>query len=109
MRDMSKNMEETYNTTAIITNNEPYREHDSKITAYTIDRGKLELIARGTKKIKSKLAGHLEPASLVNLMVVHGKQYDYTGFADSQNLYINIKNNYDKILICGLVFQNLIN
>ncbi len=98
-------MEETYNTIAIITNNEPYREHDSKITAYTVDRGKLELVARGTKKIKSKLAGHLEPASLVNLMVVRGKQYDYTGFADSRDLYANIKDDFDKILICGQVFR----
>jgi DNA repair protein RecO (recombination protein O) len=65
----------------------------------------LELVARGTKKIKSKLAGHLEPASLINLMVVRGKQYDYAGFADGQNLYANIKNDYEKILICGQAFN----
>jgi len=98
-------MEETYNTIAIVTNNEPFREHDSKITAYSMDQGKLELVARGTKKIKSKLAGHIEPASLISLMVIRGKQYDYVGFADGQNLYANIKNNYEKILISGQVFN----
>ncbi|MBU0619728.1 DNA repair protein RecO [Patescibacteria group bacterium] len=94
-------------TQAIILNQKPFKEHDVKITVYTIDQGKLELIARGVKKIKSKLAGHLEPICLSNIMVVHGRYFNYIGSAVSKNCYLNIKNNLDKIC-CARQALNLV-
>ena len=47
-------MEETYNTKAIILNRQPFRERDSRVTIFSLERGKLILVARGTKKITSK-------------------------------------------------------
>ncbi|MFH1522623.1 MAG: DNA repair protein RecO [Patescibacteria group bacterium] len=94
-------MEETYTTRAIILNRYPFREHDSKAAIYSLDRGKLELIARGTKKLSSKLAGHLEPISLSKIMVVRGKQYDYVGSAISENCFLNIKSDLEKLQYAG--------
>lgn len=94
-------MEETYRTKSIILNYKPFNEDDSNIVVYSENNGKIELVARGVKKIKSKLAGHVEPISLSNIMVVRGKQYDYIGSAVSQNCYYNIKNNLDKIKFVG--------
>lgn len=104
-------MEETYNTTAIVLKNQPYRENDSRVILYSVDKGKLELVARGTKKIKSKLAGHLEPITLVNLMVIRGRQYDYVGTANNIKAYRNIKDDWEKINMAGRaigVFDKLI-
>ena len=98
-------MEETYNTIGIVTKNEPWREYDSKVKIYTLDRGLLEMVARGTKKIKSKLAGHLEPATLVNLMVVRGRQWPYVGFATNENSYINLKEDLASLTIVGKIFK----
>lgn len=53
-----------------------WREADRFYTVYTKDYGKLELLARGANKIKSKLAGHLEPGLLSNLMIASGKSWD---------------------------------
>jgi|WetSurMetagenome_2_1015567.scaffolds.fasta_scaffold00428_3 DNA repair protein RecO (recombination protein O) len=89
-------MEETYNIKAIILNRYDFRESDSRIICYSADRGKLELVARGAKKIKSKSAGHLEPLTLSRLMVVHGKDFDYAGTAVGENFYPEIKNNLEK-------------
>ena len=69
-------MEETFNTKAIILKREPFWEADTRVVVYSLEKGKLHLIARGTKKISSKLAGHLEPMNFVDLMVVRGKQFD---------------------------------
>jgi DNA repair protein RecO (recombination protein O) len=94
-------MEITYNTRAIILNRVDFREHDSRIICYSADRGKLELVARGAKKLKSKSSGHLEPLTLTRLMVVEGKDYNYAGTAIGENFYSNIKSDLDKIFMAS--------
>jgi DNA repair protein RecO (recombination protein O) len=98
-------MEETYNVKAIIINRKSFSEDDSRAVVYSQELGKLDLIARGAKKIKSKLAGHLEPISLAELMVVRGRQYNYVGAAVSKKCYINIKNDLDKLVSVGRIFK----
>ncbi|MFH1822239.1 MAG: recombination protein O N-terminal domain-containing protein [Patescibacteria group bacterium] len=43
-------MEETYTTKAIVLNRQPFRENDSRVVVYSFEQGKMELVARGTKK-----------------------------------------------------------
>jgi DNA repair protein RecO (recombination protein O) len=93
--------EATFNTTAIILNRYDFRESDSRIICYSAERGKLELVARGAKKLKSKSSGHLEPLTLSRLMVVRGKDFDYVGTAAGENFYPEIKNNLEKIFIAN--------
>lgn len=94
-------MEETYTTRAVILNHQPFREYDSRVEAYSADRGKLELIARGTKKLSSKLAGHLEPLVLSRIMVVRGRQFDYIGGAAAENCFSRLKGDLEKIRAAG--------
>jgi len=104
-------MEETYATKAIILNRIPWREDDIKVSLYSVDQGRLELIARGARKMKSKLAGHIEPISLVKVMIVRGKQLDYLGSAINEDGYLSIKNDLAKLAIAGQainVFNRLI-
>ena len=98
-------MDETRNSSAIILNRSDYRESDSLITLYTKNFGKLTLVARGTKKINSKLSGHLEPISLVNILLIKGKGFDYIGSALCDNAYLNIKDNLNKIYYSGRVLN----
>lgn len=63
-------------TEAIILKRRDYREHDTSITVYTKRFGKLELVARGTKKIVSKLSSHLQPGYHIILMGARGRQHD---------------------------------
>lgn len=94
-------MEETYNIKAIILNRKSFSECDSRVVVYSRENGKLELTARGAKKIKSKLAGHLEPISLTDIMVIRGRRYDYVGAAVSENYFSNIKNDLAKLILAG--------
>lgn len=94
-------MEETKNTSAIILDRRAYREGDSLITCYTAKFGKLTLAARGTKKLQSKLAGHLEPISLVDLMIIPGKHFDYIGAASGRDAFASIKENLNKLYFSG--------
>lgn len=94
-------MEETKNTAALILDRRPYRESDSLVTVYTRRFGKQILVARGVKKLRSKLAGHLEPVSLVDIMIVRGKNHDYVGAASGRDFYSDLKNDLNKLYFAG--------
>jgi len=96
---------ETFNIQGIILKRDDFRETDSRVLVYSREKGLLELIARGTKKAKSKLAAHLEPMSLVEIMVIKGKNYDYVGSALARDSYRNLKEDYDKIVSAGKVLR----
>jgi len=105
-------MSDSQNTLAIILNRHDYKEADSLVSLYTQEFGKLSLVARGTKKISSKLAAHIEPLNLVKLMIIPGKGRDYLGSAISQNSFSKIKGNFNKIYFAGQAvacFNRLVN
>lgn len=62
---------------AIILKRSNFREYDQLISAYTLEKGKLEALARGVKKSTSKNTAHVEPFSMVHIEVVPGKRIDY--------------------------------
>lgn len=62
---------------SIILSRRDFREYDQIISLYTKDKGKLELLSRGVKKITSKNAAHLEPFSFVFAEIVPGKEIDH--------------------------------
>jgi len=60
-------------TPGFILKHRDWREVDRIYTAYTQKSGKLDIGARGVRKIGSKLRGHLQPFALVDLHLVRGK------------------------------------
>ncbi len=94
-------MEETKRTKAIILNRSDYRESDSLLLAYTESYGKLSLLARGTKKLLSKMAGHLEPATLVDLMIVKGRGFDYAGSVQTLDGFLPLREDFNKAYYSG--------
>jgi len=100
-------MNETFNIKGIILKRDDFRETDGRVLVYSQEKGLLELIARGTKKAKSKLAAHLEPMSLVEIMVIKGKNYDYVGSALAQDCFRGLKGDYNKIVSAGKVLRRV--
>ena len=95
-------MESSRNTKALVLSRQDYRENDSLAVFYSLDYGKLALIARGAKKPGSKLAGHIEPLSLVDLMVISGKGRDYVGGLIAREQYPNLKKDLNALYYAGL-------
>jgi DNA repair protein RecO (recombination protein O) len=90
-------MSQTFNTTGIILKRRDYHENDRLFYIYTKDLGKIELVAKGTKKITSKLNSYLEPFYLVNLMVAKGKVFDKLANANVVKSYDNLRGDKDLI------------
>ena len=66
-------MSQTYTTTAIILKRRDYQENDRLFCLYARDYGKIDVLAKGTKKISSKLNPYLEPFYLVKVMIAKGR------------------------------------
>jgi DNA repair protein RecO (recombination protein O) len=60
-------------TTGIILSRTDYGEADRILTILTPDHGKLRLMARGVRRIKSKLAGGIELFSTSDITYIEGK------------------------------------
>lgn len=88
-------------TKAIVISQRNINDHDSLVSFYSLDFGRVSFLARGLKKPSSKLAGHLDSFNLVDLMIIKGRQRDYVGSAISENCFLGIKNDYDKAIIAG--------
>lgn len=64
----------TVTDAAIILSREAWRENDKRALFFTLQHGKIDAIAIGAHKIKSKLSGHLEPLRAVDVMLAEGKR-----------------------------------
>jgi DNA repair protein RecO len=72
---LSNNMNERQQqiTTGIVLTRVDYGEADRIITLLTPDNGKLRLMAKGVRRIKSKLAGGIELFSSTNITFIRGR------------------------------------
>lgn len=94
-----------YSLNSIILSRRAFREDDLLLTVYSQERGKLTLLANGAKKIKSKLAGHLEPVSWSYLNVVAGRSIDQIIGAQLIKSYAQLKNDEQKIFYASYFLE----
>jgi DNA repair protein RecO (recombination protein O) len=80
-------------TQGFILKSKNLREVDRQYTLFTQAGGKLEVTARGIRKLKSKLAGHLQQFSLIDFNLVRGKlRWQLIGASMLRNFQFSIFN-----------------
>lgn len=67
-------MRRTTSERLLILQRRQYQEHDAIITALSPQRGRLNLLVRGLTRPQSKLAGHLEPLTIIDGLIVWGQR-----------------------------------
>ena len=92
---------------AVVLGRRDFHEADQIISCYTKEKGKVELLARGVKKITSKNSAHLEPFSLVDIEIAPGKGIDHLTKVQPINYFVNIRNDLQKSLSAGYVVSLL--
>lgn len=85
-------MEKTYTTEGIILTRRDHQEFDRIFSIYTKDHGKIEIVGRGTKRIKSKLNSHMNPLYHSKLMVARGRRVDKLAGGNVVDTYSNLYN-----------------
>ena len=72
-----------YKTTGIVLRQRRLGEADKIITLFTPNLGKLDAVAKGVRRPRSKLAGHVEPLTYTSFLIAKGRQLDIVTQAQS--------------------------
>lgn len=91
-----------YKTSGIIINRHNLGEADRIITVLTPQLGTIRAVAKGVRRIKSKLAGHLELFCESELMLATGKNLDILTSARLVRHPASITGDYDKLRLAYL-------
>lgn len=86
-------------TEAIILKTSNSNETGRVLTVYSEKLGKINIQAKGVKKVESKLRGHIEPISYVQMILVEGKNFLILKDAVLIDQFLNIKKDLEKIKI----------
>ena len=81
-------------TNTIVLRHDTFREKDRRVLLYTETRGKMEAVARSALAVCSKLAGHIEPLSLVRVMIAQGRVFDHIAGAVLVNPFKYLRRNF---------------
>ena len=77
----------TYNTEGIILRRRNLGEADSIFTVFSDGEGKFDAIAKGVRKAKSRMRGHLEPLTRTRMLVARGRTLDVFAQAETVASY----------------------
>ena len=83
----------TYKTKGIILRRTNLGEADRILTIYTHKHGKIKAIAKGIRKILSRLAGRLELFCLVDLVIAEGRNLDIVTDAETLKCFFKLRSN----------------
>ncbi len=84
-------MPKTYKTEAIVLKHADLGEADRLLTLYTPNTGKICGVARGVRKTKSKLGGHVEPLMRCSLVLAHGRSLEIISQAEILESFLSIR------------------
>src|SRR5512136_681352 len=97
-----------YQTEAIIIRKIKLGEADRILTLYTPDYGKIEAVAKGVRRPKSKLAGHLELLTYSQLRLARGRNLDTITGSQTIESFMPLKDDL-RLSSYGLYAAELIN
>ena len=66
-----------FKTQAIVLRQRKLGEADKIVTLFSAQRGKLDAVAKGVRRTKSRLAGHLEPLTLGSYLLAEGRELEH--------------------------------
>lgn len=87
----------SYSSEGIVLSRKNYSEADRILIVLSKDFGKLSLLAKGIRKIKSKKRGHLEIFSKVKFSAIKGNGIDIMTEAEIIDDYSGVRTNLNKI------------
>jgi DNA repair protein RecO (recombination protein O) len=90
--------ERTFRSEAIVLSHKNWGEADRMLWLYSRKLGKIQAIAKGVRKIRSRKAGHLEPFTCSNLMFARGRSFLIITQAETLAAYLDLR---EDLLLVG--------
>jgi DNA repair protein RecO (recombination protein O) len=86
-----------YKTEAIVLRQRKLGEADKIVTLYTPNYGKLEAVAKGVRRTKSRLAGHLEVLTYTSVMLAQGRNLDVVTQAQAVESFATLRDDLHRL------------
>lgn len=83
------------------------KEFDQIITLFTSEKGKIEVMGKGVRKIISKNSAYLEPFFLIEAEIVEGKEFLRLTTATPIEIFKEIRADWQKSLLAGYACEVL--
>lgn len=84
-------------TEAIVLRYRRLGDADRIVTLLTPERGKVDVVAKGVLRTRSKLAGHLEPGTRLEIVLAQGRSMDVVTQAEALEGFASIRADLDRL------------
>jgi DNA repair protein RecO (recombination protein O) len=86
-----------YSTPAIVLRQRRLGDADKILTLYTARFGKLDAVAKGVRRARSRMAGHVEPLTHANVQLAKGKSLDVLTQVETIESFQTIRDDLDRL------------
>jgi DNA repair protein RecO (recombination protein O) len=97
--------ERIFRTEAVILRRMDLGEADRLVVAYSPDRGKLRLVAKGARRPGSRKGGHLEPFTRTILLIARGRELDIISQAEAIEGYPTLRTDLERVGAASYVVE----
>ena len=98
----------SYRSEGVVLESRPQGEANLLVTLLARDKGKLKAIAKGARKLTSRMVGHLEPLTRVELALARGRDLDIVTQSQVVESFQPLKANLEGVSR-GLYLAELVN
>jgi DNA repair protein RecO (recombination protein O) len=99
-----------YKTQAIVLRQRKLGEADKIVTLYCAHMGRVDAVAKGVRRTKSRLAGNLEPLTLGSYLIAEGRNLDIVTQAETVDAFPALRDDLDRLgrgLYCAELIDRL--
>ncbi len=86
----------TYKTEGVVLRRRNIGEADSIFTVFSEDQGKFDAVAKGVRKARSHMRGHLEPLTRSRFLIAQGSSLDVFTQAETITAYRGVREDLDR-------------
>jgi len=86
-----------YSTPAIVLRQRKLGDADKILTLYTARLGKLDAVAKGVRRARSRMAGHVEPLTQANVQLAKGKSLDVLTQVETIESFQALRDDLDRL------------
>jgi DNA repair protein RecO (recombination protein O) len=97
----------SFRTEAVVLRHANWGEADRILTLYTREQGKLRVIAKGARKIRSRKAGHLEPFTHITLQLAKSHDLPIVTQVETLDAYLPLRENLLRTSYASYVMELL--
>jgi DNA repair protein RecO (recombination protein O) len=95
----------TYRVEAIVLRRVDFGEADRVLVLYTRERGKLAVVAKGVRRMSSRMAGHLELFTQSELLLAKGANLDVVTQAETRNAFRALREDLTRTSTAYLIVE----